>query len=156
MPTGGFSPASTSSRLGRAVRLLAFLVGVLARADALVGDVLRPAARCHSPRRSSCAPSGAAGSVRHPRPRRLAIWCSGVTSSRIQNERPWVATTRSSSLMIRSCTGTTGKLPPSRCQLPAVVERDVDAGLGAGVEQARPVRVLADDAGELVRPECRW
>ena len=35
--------------------------------------------------------------------------------------------------------------------MPAVVERDVEPGLGAGVEKARAAGVLADDARERVR-----
>ena len=37
----------------------------------------------------------------------------------------------------------------------AVVERDVEAVLRAGVEQAAPRRILADDVRVVVRPECR-
>jgi len=39
------------------------------------------------------------------------IWRNGLMSSRIQNARPWVATTRSLSLMTRSVTGTSGRAP---------------------------------------------
>ena len=41
---------------------------------------------------------------------------SGVRSSRIQKERPCVATTRSASFTTRSWIGTTGRLPCKRCQ----------------------------------------
>ena len=37
-------------------------------------------------------------------------------SSRIQKARPWVAATRSPSLMVRSCTGTGGRFRWRRCQ----------------------------------------
>ena len=76
-------------------------------------------------------------------------------SSRIQNARPCVATTTSSPFTTRSVTGTAGRL---RCSGPpgvAVVERHVDAGLGAGEQQAAPLRVLADDAHEGVGGEAR-
>ena len=85
---------------------------------------------------------------------RLAIsgfsWCSGVRSSSTQNDRPCVATIRSSFLIARSVIGTIGRLSWNRFQRRAVVERDVHAALGAGVEQAGPLRVGADDAGEVV------
>jgi len=44
-------------------------------------------------------------------------WRSGVTSSRIQNPRPCVATTRSSSFTIRSRIDETGRFRRSDCQL---------------------------------------
>ena len=41
----------------------------------------------------------------------VAIWRSGLMSSRIQNDRPWVATTTSLSVTTRSVMGTTGSAP---------------------------------------------
>ena len=46
----------------------------------------------------------------------VATWRSGVMSSRIQNERPWVPTTRSSSLTTRSRMDVAGMLRRSDCQ----------------------------------------
>ena len=63
-------------------------------------------------------------------------WCSSATLSSTQNDRPCVAAMRSPSLIVRSWMGTTGRLSRKRLPAAAVVERDVDAGFGAGVEQA--------------------
>ncbi len=46
----------------------------------------------------------------------FVIWCKGVRSSKIQNERPCVATTRSSFLNTISWIGTTGRLSWRDCQ----------------------------------------
>ena len=67
-----------------------------------------PAARRGPPKREAARGGTAA------RPRRsagAAIWRSGRQSSRIQNERPCVATTRSSPFTTRSVMGTTGSSP---------------------------------------------
>ena len=50
--------------------------------------------------------------------RRPSIWRSGVMSSRIQNPRPCVAATRSSSLTMMSRTDVAGMFSRSDCQCP--------------------------------------
>ena len=77
--------------------------------------------------------------VRRARARRAASACSGVTSSRIQKLRPCVETTRSS-----AWTREVGDRHLREVQLQAlparaVVERDVQPALRAGVEEAPAV-----------------
>ena len=120
----------------------------------------RTAGSCRRAPRPSAAAEAVGGRGREedapPRSRARALpGAAASMSSRIQNERPWVATTRSSSFTIRSVTGTTGRLSWSGCQRGARVERDVDARLGAGEEQARAHRVLAHDAHERVGRQAR-
>ena len=83
-------------------------------------------------------------------PSPAAIARSGVRSSSIQIERPCVPAIRSLPLISISWIGETGRLSWRRCQLAAVVEREVDAGLGAGIEQALLRGIGADHAGEIV------
>ena len=71
-------------------------------------------------------------------------------SSSIQIERPCVATIRSLPCTWMSLTGTFGQIELERLPVPAVVERDVHAELGAGVEQPLAVRVLAHHARRRV------
>ena len=71
------------------------------------GDVIVLAARRAAPRRRRCAaecgPRRVASAGTGSRTNRSSrIWCSGVRSSRIQNDRPCVATTRSVSLTTKS------------------------------------------------------
>ena len=58
--------------------------------------------------------------------------------------------TRSVSFETMSWTGKIGMLVLSDFPVPAVVERDVDAGLGCRVEDARLVDVLADGPADDV------
>ena len=87
-PSGGFMPVGSST--GQGMSVLVFH----GTRQAVVG--LKRIAAC---------PSDAA-----------SIWRSGVMSSRIQNPRPWVATTRSSSFTMRSRIEEAGRFRRSDCQ----------------------------------------
>ena len=67
-------------------------------------------------------------------------------------ERPWVPSTRSFSRgwMAMSSTGTVGRFSLSRFQRAALVERDVEAALGAREQQLRVAVVLADHVDHAV------
>ena len=95
------------------------------------------------------------------RPPVAASTCrSGVMSSRIQNARPCVATTRSSPLNAMSRTDVGGRFSCSDCQWSPSSNETKIAGLGAGEEQARALRILAHgvdvrrrrEAGRDARP----
>ena len=84
------------------------------------------------------------------------VWRSGVTSSSTQIARPCVAAIRSLPWTSRSRTQATGRLRCSGCQCVAVVEGDVGAGVGAGVEQALAHGIGAHDGDEMaVRQSVR-
>ncbi len=72
---------------------------------------------------------------------------SGVTSSRIQNERPCVAAIRSLSLMREIVNRCGRQVELQRLPVRAIVAGEVNASLGAGVEQAFDLRVFAHRAG---------
>ena len=48
-----------------------------------------------------------------------------------------------------------GQVLPQRLPFRAVVERDVDAVLGAEIQQLRALGILADRAREVVGPDAR-
>ena len=77
---------------------------------------------------------------------------SGATSSRIQNARPWVETTRSSSLITRSVIGTTGRSPrgSSSGVLPA------SAGRAAAVARAAASLIASATPGAASWSGHHW
>ena len=84
----------------------------------------------------------------------VVIWRSGERSSRIQNERPCVATIRSSSWIQRSRIERARQIQLKRLPVIAVVERDPDARLGAGEEEPASDRVLPHGVDRAVLREA--
>ena len=71
-------------------------------------------------------------------------------SSMIQKPRPWVAATRSSSLIITSRTELGAMFSAERLPVVAIIERNVDGAFGAGEEQSATHGIFADDVDVFI------
>ena len=98
----------------------------------------------------------AAQRERRPAAATFASSCrSGERSSSTQNERPCVADDEVAVPHVDVADRAVGQVELQRLPVIAVVEGDEDAGLGPGVEEAAPDRILAHDVDEAARGNSR-